>query len=255
MIQRLSRQDRLYTLAKACQEKGVNPDYGNYAGLVRGVCAARLFLSQKAAIELTRDLTLAYRYDKWAGILGTEATLKPEPETPTYTLRTFNIQTPTENPLKNLQLTEPLKPVKTIPPKRLDPEAEQKLAAYTQTTSSLSEKQTAALLYNRADKDRFNGVGRIVLPEIQAETGNKNLTLTEVLQLWQKYYPRIEAEPRANVILIYFDNRADLAAKRKQYHTIQPLNEWHSRDNLEGDVTEDCDGEDAPEVVDEEVTA
>ncbi len=245
--QRLTRQDKLYILAKACTEKSVNPDKGNYAGLIRGVCAGRLFVSAKAAQELTCDLTAAYRFDKWQAILGTENETEQTQETITYTPRTFSPNPPTLNPLKTLKLTMPLEPIKKVQPKtstREDAEADAYLNKYAATANTrLTEQQTALVLHSQAEKDRFNGIGRITLHDAWQIVGNKNLTTEDLKELWQKHYPGIEAETRGNALLIFWDGKETMRSVRDLNRTVQPKTPvFNAQNSMEGDIAED-DGE------------
>jgi hypothetical protein len=239
-MQKLTRQDKLYTLAKACTEKGVNPNKGNYAGTILQVAAAKLFISQKTAKELTQDLTSAYRYDKWAGILETEAE-QPQ-ETATYTLNKITLQPPRVNPLKTLLLNEPLQPVKTVQPKPLDTDA-QKYLTQIATAPKLTEKQYAQIFYTKAERDILNGIGRITLPDAKEITKNNNFTIEQVQTLLQKYYIDLETEIRGNILLIYYDGKSTIRSLRDLERTIQPSNPvYHPKNNPEGDITEEDEG-------------
>lgn len=239
MQTRLSRQDRLYILAKACIEKGVSPNKGNYAGHIREVAAAKLFISSKAAVELTQDLTLAYRYDRWAGILGTET--EQTQETITYTPNRITIQPPRVNPLKNIILDNPSEPIKTVQPKPIDYDA-QKYLNELSTPTKPTEKQYAQILYAKAEHDILNGIGRITLSEAKEITQDKNITINQIQTLLQKYHPTIEVEARGNILLVFYDGKETVRSLRDLNRTIQPENPiYHPKDNPEGDITEDDD--------------
>jgi hypothetical protein len=239
MQTRLSLQDRLYILAKACVEKGVNPDKGNYAGTIRGVAAARLFISQKTAKELTETLTLAYRYDKWQGILETETEQQQET---TYTLNRITLQPPRVNPIENLTLKEPLEPVKTVQPKPIDPEAEQYLNQLT-TPIKPTEKQYAQILYAKAERDIFSGIGRVTLSDAKEILQDKNLCINQIQNLLQTFYPDLETETRGNILLIYYDGKSTVRSLRDLTRIVQPKTPiYHPKNNPEGDITEEDEG-------------
>jgi hypothetical protein len=239
MQTRLSRQDKLYILAKACREKGVNPNKGNYAGHIREVAAAKLFISSKAAIELTQDLTLAYRYDRWAGILETEE--NETQETVTYTPNRITLQPPRVNPLKNITLNEPLQPVKTVQPKPLDTDAQNYLNQLS--APKPTEKQYAQILHAQAEHDIANGVGRITLSDAKEITQDKNITIDQVQELLQTYYPNLEVEARGNILLVFYDGKNTVRSLRDLNRIVQPKNPaYHPKDNPEGDITEDDEG-------------
>lgn len=237
-MQRLTRQDRMYILAKACKEKGVNPNKGNYAGTIRGVAAARLFISQKAAKELTQDLTLAYRFDKWQSILETETETEPT----TYTPNKISLQPPRVNPLKTLTLEKPLQPVKTVQPKPVDPDAENYLANIA-TPTKPTEKQYAQILYSKAQRDTLNGIGRITLSEAKEVYNNKKTTIDQIQNLLQTFYVDLETEIRGNILLVYWDGKTATRNMRDLTRVIQPKNPvYHYKNNPEGDILEEDEG-------------
>jgi uncharacterized membrane protein len=238
-MQKLTRQDKLYTLAKACKEKGVNPNKGNYAGTILQIAAAKLFISQKTAKELTQDLTLAYRYDRWEGILGTENQTE---ETATCTPNKIMLQLPRVNPLKNLTLTEPLQPVKTVQPKPIDPDAEKYLTQII-TPAKPTEKQYAQIFYAKAERDILNGIGRITLSEAKEIMQDKTVTIEQIQELLQKYYVDLETETRGNILLIYYDGKSTVRSLRDLERIVQPKNPvYHPKDNPEGDIAEEDEG-------------
>jgi len=240
MLEKHSHSERLYILAKACMEKNVNPEKGNYAGFVRGICAGELFIRNKAAQELIEDLTLAYRYDKWQCLLETENETEQPQETATYTLNKIVLQPPRVNPLKNLTLNEPLQPVKTVQPKTLDMDAEKYLTKIA--APGPTEKQYAQIFYAKAEHDILNGIGRITLSDAK-EITKDNITVEQVQSLLQTYYVDLETEIRGNLLLIYFDGKSTVRSLRDLDRAIQPKNPvYHPKENPEGDITEEDEG-------------
>ena len=241
-MQKLTRQDRLYVLAKACKEKEVNPDEGNYAGVVRGICAGELFISSKAAQDLIEDLTRAYKHNKWQRLLGAENETEQPQETATYTPNRITLQPPRVNPLKNLVLNEPLQPVKTVHPKPLDPDAQKYLTQIT-TPPKPTEKQYAQIFYAKAERDILNGIGRITLSEAKEIMQDKTVTIEQIQELLQKYYVDLETETRGNILLIYYDGKSTVRSLRDLERIVQPKNPvYHPKDNPEGDIAEEDEG-------------
>jgi hypothetical protein len=84
----------------------------------------------------------------------------------------------------------------------------------------LSLKQQAKLLSNLAKKDTFNGVGRLHLAEIQFELGS--LSADQIIGIWQAVYPEQTIEQNGNVLLIYWQGKAEIREQRNLKAIIQP---------------------------------
>lgn len=137
-----------------------------------------------------------------------------------------------------------------------------------QLTSYLTLKQaaknTVATLKHMAYKDTFDGVGRLILKEVQVELGP--ITAEEILETWQKYNLKDTIQQEGNVFLVYWGGKENLEEKRgirptqwnpqrptltaeKEYHTEQHEKNAEYPDTKTGDVAEDDSG-----VVNEEET-
>lgn len=71
----------------------------------------------------------------------------------------------------------------------------------------MDKNTLAELIYQRATHDVWNGVGRIIIGELNQdlkETGEKPLTAEEIIEAFQQTYPQYKIERRTeNVILIH----------------------------------------------------
>jgi hypothetical protein len=101
-------------------------------------------------------------------------------------------------------------------------------------------KQQAQTLKHIAQKDTFNGVGRLHLAEIQFELGQ--LSADQIIGIWQATYPEQTIEQNGNVLLIYWQGKANLREQRNLKATIQPSpitmnpeKEYHTEPEFEKD--------------------
>lgn len=175
MSTKYSRSDRLFILASACTQNGIEPNSTQYIPFIVGVCTSKLGVSGDAARELAADLRSAYLADKWQSILyGVEAT-DGVIETQENTLSNFEPNTPTLNTLKTFTLKQPCTPIKTVPPKHTE----------TRETETAPHTQ-AAILLRLAQNDMFNGVGRFTLKQARYELEEPSLQLIDVLKLMRE---------------------------------------------------------------------
>jgi hypothetical protein len=81
-----------------------------------------------------------------------------------------------------------------------------------QQQKSKTAKQNAAILKGMAKKDTYDGVGRLILKEVQVELGP--VTSEEILELWQNCNLKDTIEQTDNIFLIYWGGKADLEETR-----------------------------------------
>jgi hypothetical protein len=177
MVQCTSREDRLYVLATVCKQKGITPNGSTYMSVIQAVCCGKFLLTKAKARELASTLTSAYKQDHWAEILG-EITV----ETDQHRL----------NKIEDCIIKAPSKGKYTI-------------------------KQEAKMLYQIAQKDTFNGVGRLQLAEVQYELGA--LTADQIIGVWQATYPDKTIEQQGNIFLIYWQGKEEV---RNQRNNLAP---------------------------------
>jgi hypothetical protein len=124
----------------------------------------------------------------------------------------------------------------------------------------LTIKQEAKIMFQIAQKDTFNGVGRLHFAEVQYELGA--LTADQIIGVWQATYPDKTIVQQGNVFLIYWQGKETVKEQRITKAFIQPNpismmpeKEFHSEPEYEkdsepankeyftvGEVTEDTDG-------------
>jgi hypothetical protein len=249
-LKRFSRDDRLVILAQTCVDNDISPLKGNFAGLIRKVCLSHLKIGEAATKELTRTLTVMYRTDQWISLLNPvfdevpgESGLTPNrialemPQTttvmdapPSITQATHHTQERESIHTEMLKLasnTHP-KPIKTV-------EAKQ-----TIQTDHLTEQQIARVLYGVAQRDTFDGVGRIILSDARTITDDKHLQIDDLLTLWRKYYPIIDIDSKSNVALIYWEGKDTMRDQRDIKKFVQPTAPvYTAKTNPDGDISED----------------
>jgi hypothetical protein len=200
----MNRSDQLAVLAQICTDNNVTPQQGNYAVLIRKICATHLYVSEAKTKELTRSLTTAYYTDRWSNLLNpteehyeyTTNKLENLPVT-SNTAATNATQERTQVHEAMMFLTQNSHPE---PPKKVDPQP-------TPQQDNLTEQQIAQIFYGVAQRETSNNVGRIILSDARDITDNKHLSIQEVHDLWIKFYPVIEAEIKSNVLMIYWGGK------------------------------------------------
>lgn len=208
----MNRSDQLAVLAQICNDNKVTPQQGNYAALIRKICATHLYISEAKTKELTRSLTTAYYTDRWGSLLN------PQEENCEFTPNRIELQP--QNKLENLPVTSNTVTTNATqertqvheammfltqnthpePPKKVDPQP-------TPQQDNLTEQQIAQIFYGVAQRETSNNVGRIILSDARDITDNKHLSIQEVHDLWIKFYPVIEAEIKSNVLMIYWGGK------------------------------------------------
>jgi hypothetical protein len=78
-------------------------------------------------------------------------------------------------------------------------------------------KQEAKMLFQIAQKDTFNGVGRLQLTEVQYELGA--LTADQIIGIWQATYPNKTIEQQGSIFLIYWQGKDEV---RNQRNNLAP---------------------------------
>jgi hypothetical protein len=64
------------------------------------------------------------------------------------------------------------------------------------------------ILMRMARQDTFDGVGRLLVTDVQKGVADKTLTAEKILQVWEEAYPTYDTDQRSdNVILIFWDGR------------------------------------------------
>ena len=104
-----------------------------------------------------------------------------------------------------------------------------------------------------AHRDTYDGVGRLILKEVQVELGA--ITPDELKETWQTYNQKdtIEATQEGKVFLIYWGGKEETRENRNRKTPIIPIEkpqlfqhlEYHKSESLEkADFTADkeCDG-------------
>jgi hypothetical protein len=78
-------------------------------------------------------------------------------------------------------------------------------------------KQEAKIMFQIAQKDTFNGVGRLHFAEVQYELGA--LTADQIIGVWQATYPNKTIEQQGNIFLIYWQGKEEV---RNQRNNLTP---------------------------------
>ena len=81
-------------------------------------------------------------------------------------------------------------------------------------------KQEAKMLFQIAQRDTFNGVGRLHYAEIQLELGA--LTADQIIGIWQAVYPDKTIVQQDNILLIYWNGKAETRNQRDNLAPIIP---------------------------------
>jgi hypothetical protein len=223
-----NRVNKLRVLAELCSNNNLNPNQGNYCGFIRRMAITHLGVTLTAVKELTTALTIAYRTDQWKSLLQTPTETEQATSNTTTTNATDKRQQ-VHTSMQKLSLNTHPEPVKKLEPKQ------------STQQDNLTENQTAQILYGMAQRDQFNGVGRIILYDARQVVDNKHLQIHELQSLWQRNYPAIEAETKSNTLQIYWDGKDAITYNRPVY--IQPKAPTFTPQNQEsGDITEDDEG-------------
>jgi hypothetical protein len=246
-----SRESRLRILAELCISNNLNPNRGNYAGFIQKICVTHLNTSLTTAKELTTALSISYRTDQWKSLLSDQDENDSYEETSGYELNRLQL-TP---PQATTQEIEPEKTQLTIQRKSMQQEIKQlaqktqpqpvKTVEHQQATQpdKLTPKQIAKIFYGVAQRDTFNGVGRIILSDARNITDNKHLQISDLQTLWQTHYPLIDCEVRSNTLAIYWDGKDTIRLQRNLNTIIQPKTPvFKPKNNPLGDIDEDDDG-------------
>jgi hypothetical protein len=259
-LKKFSRDDRLTILAQVCTDNDVTPLKGNFAGLIRKICIGNLNASESVAKELTRALTVMYRNDQWSSLLNPELDEVPGESG----LEPNRINLIYNEPTKICNSIVPLPPIINSKQDRESLHSEmQKLASNSHPEpvkhievkenmqqDHLTEKQIAQILHTTAQRDTFDGVGRIILSDARSIADNKHLQIDDVITLWRRYYPIIDIDSRSNVALVYWNGKDTIQTYRKINAIVQPKAPiFIANSNLEGDIYED-DDEDIQEAKD-----
>lgn len=141
--------------------------------IMQTICAGKFFLPKAKIRELAQTLTSIYKHDHWAELLN---------ENPTIT------QTSGQ---------------KTI----------EQAVRLTATTTKNTIKQNALLLKNMAQKDTYDGVGRLILKEVQVELGQ--ISPEEILATWMGYNLKDTIEQNNNIFLIYWGGKENVEETRE----------------------------------------
>lgn len=231
----MKRNDRLSIIAQICTDNNVNPSRGNYAGLVRQVCVTHLSMSQNDAKKATRDLTTAYYTDRWRSLLQTEEETVEgntgfEPNRITLKMAGQDreaLHRDMEN-LTQKPLGEMVQKVETQKPMQSD---------------GLTDKQKALILRGIAQRDSFNGVGRIILSYARDALDMPKLQIHELMNFWRTQYPLLDADYKSNVLCIYWDGKDTVRDQRQLERIVQPTApKMFAGDNPPGDIEEDDEG-------------
>lgn len=81
-------------------------------------------------------------------------------------------------------------------------------------------KQDALILRGMARRDTYDGVGRLILKEVQVEI--HNITAEEIIQTWNTYNHKDSIEQEGNVFKIYWGGKDKLESKRSLRTPIIP---------------------------------
>jgi hypothetical protein len=95
------------------------------------------------------------------------------------------------------------------------PEAPAEFAVYEAPKNT--PKRDAQLLKGMAKRDTFNGVGRLILSEVQLEIGKASPE--EIMETWETYNHKDTIEQSGKVFLIYWGGKADV----KETRNLQPI--------------------------------
>lgn len=79
-------------------------------------------------------------------------------------------------------------------------------------TPQHTPKQDAMILKGLARRDTYDGVGRLILKEIQVELGP--ITPEEIIETWETYNHKDTIQQEGNLFKIYWGGKADLEEKR-----------------------------------------
>lgn len=87
----------------------------------------------------------------------------------------------------------------------------------------MGAKLDARRLHHLASTDQFDGVGRIFLAEAKQALHKPDLTIEDITELWQEYYPTETADAlQSKIVLVFFDGKAVTQNVRAATPTIQP---------------------------------
>ena len=81
-------------------------------------------------------------------------------------------------------------------------------------------KQEAKMLFQIAQRDTFNGVGRLQLAEVQYELGQ--MSADQIIGIWQAVYPDKTIVQQDNILLIYWNGKAETRNQRDNLAPIIP---------------------------------
>lgn len=97
------------------------------------------------------------------------------------------------------------------------PQPKEQTTFYNPEPAANTPKQDALILKGMAKRDTFNGVGRLILSEVQLEIGKA--TPEEIIETWNTYNQKDTIEHDNNVFLIYWGGKADV----KETRNLQPV--------------------------------
>lgn len=202
----LPRAEKLYLLSQICIQNSITPSDTGFTGLIIRVCTSKLAVSTDKAKEYANDLISAYNADQWEGLA--QSHIEEEEHIEQIVAQTPRVFTQTKS------LLDEYKNIGATPVKRV----EKKLAYETEVAPASLAKS----LYNMAQADQFNGVGRISIKEAQNELDNRQLRGEDIIGLIKQFYPRADVEQRAgNIILVYFDGKNGIQKKRVIQRVVQ----------------------------------
>jgi hypothetical protein len=194
MMNYKDRVTRLQIIVEYCLKNSITPQKNNFADIVVSIEVSKMGRTAKQASEDVNILCIAYRTEKWKSYT-TEDT-----ENTNEQVNIPKVDIPRGTPP---DIKETIKKITAGPHEKIHHQATKESIQIDR----LSEEQEAKILYNMAQKDIFDGVGRIILPEARRELDNKALTCQDIATLWLKYYPIVEVEQKSNVLLIYFEGK------------------------------------------------
>lgn len=225
------RQERLKTLARLAVENDLSPLKNTFAGFIIKVCCTNYGLSRIVAKQDLGSLVTAWNGDKWKTLLHDREEGKAM-DVETLHVRTFE-QAESETKKFIATMKPSGEPIKHIEPQ----------VAFIADDRPLSRREMAIILDSIAHRDTFNGVGRVLLSEARDKLDCKNLSMKDMVDIYQNKYPTVEIErATGNVMLVYFDGKDAVRFARKANRIIQPSEPiFKPSENEVGDVYDDVD--------------
>jgi len=243
---KINRETRLALLVEICQQNKLTPDKNTFSGFIIKVCVNNLSLTQTAAKEHLKALNISWRADQWKSILGeTNITLEStdfefisgdKPDAEKFVVTTIE----QKSEVFKSKTLDVLNNVKPEPVKRV-------MSSKNIQVDMLPEKQVAQVLYRRALQETSGGVGRLLLFDARDIMDNNKLSMRNLIQLWQRYYPTIDYDQATgNVLLIYWDGKTTFRSIRDTQRIVQPKQPlFKPKDNPEADISDGLDENDS----------